>query len=221
MKLKVIKRDDFNNTLLDIYRNSESVDFYMTRKQIGEALGYSNPQNAIDKIHERNKERLDKYSVTVKLTHTDKSTPDKLTGINNRQYETHLYTFKGVLEICRWSNQPKANEFFDYIYDLLESLYKGELTLIQNKQKYEQLHLSDLPQRMLIQLIELMGDTGQVQISAKELSKMLGTSDPHASVTIKKLQQLGYIEITRLMYENGCNQPNTYSLTDKARTLLS
>ena len=48
MKLKVIKRDDFNNTLLDIYRNSESVDFYMTRKQIGEALGYSNPQNAIN-----------------------------------------------------------------------------------------------------------------------------------------------------------------------------
>jgi BRO family, N-terminal domain. len=210
MKLKVIKRDDFNNTLLDIYRNSESVDFYMTRKQIGEALGYSNPQNAIDKIHERNKERLDKYSVTAKLTATDK-----------KQYDTHLYTFKGILEVCRWSNQPKANEFFDYIYDLLESLYKGELTLIQNKQRYEQLQLPEFPQRVLIQLIELMGDTGQVQISGKELGKMLGVHDSVASVTVKKLQQLGYIEITRLMYDNGCNQPNTYSLTDKARTLLS
>jgi hypothetical protein len=31
-------------------------------------LEYADPQKAIDKIHERNKERLDKFSTTVKLT---------------------------------------------------------------------------------------------------------------------------------------------------------
>lgn len=35
----------------------------MTRKQIGEALEYANPQKAIAKLHERYKERLDKFLV--------------------------------------------------------------------------------------------------------------------------------------------------------------
>ena len=34
----------------------------MTRQQIGEALGYDNPMIAIAKIHDRHKDRIDKYS---------------------------------------------------------------------------------------------------------------------------------------------------------------
>ena len=32
-------------------------------------------------------------------------------------------------QICRWSQQPKADEFFDWVYDVLEGLRKGELVL--------------------------------------------------------------------------------------------
>lgn len=37
-------------------------------------------------------------------------------------YDTTLYTAKGIYEICRWSRQPKADAFFDFVYDVLEGL---------------------------------------------------------------------------------------------------
>lgn len=51
---------------MDFYKDEQN-DIFATRKQIGECLNYSDPQKAIDKIHERRKDRLDKFSVTVSL----------------------------------------------------------------------------------------------------------------------------------------------------------
>jgi len=39
----------------------------MTRRQIGEALEYENPQIAISKIHNAHKERLDRFSTVSVL----------------------------------------------------------------------------------------------------------------------------------------------------------
>ena len=75
-------------------------NIWMTRKQIGEALEYSNPQKAIDNLHNGHKDRLDKHSVTLKLGATD-----------NKKYDTTLYNERGVMEICRWSRQPKSKCF--------------------------------------------------------------------------------------------------------------
>lgn len=43
-------------------------DFWATREQIGRLLGYTEPSDAIAKIHRRNKERLDKFSGMDKLS---------------------------------------------------------------------------------------------------------------------------------------------------------
>ena len=85
-------------------------DFWATREQIGRLLGYTEPSDAIAKIHRRNKERLDKFSGLDKL-----STPS---GVQ----QTTVYSFKGLLEICRYSNQPKADAIMDWLWDVADEI---------------------------------------------------------------------------------------------------
>ena len=39
---------------------------------------------------------------------------------------TTVYSAKGIYEICRWSKQSKANAFYDWVYEVLETLRKDE-----------------------------------------------------------------------------------------------
>lgn len=72
-----------------------------TREQIGAALGYANPRESIKNIHMRHRERLDQLSVVLKLRVAQTDTP------SGGAQDTILYTRKGIMEICRWSQQPK------------------------------------------------------------------------------------------------------------------
>lgn len=84
-----VRNSQFGSIVCDYYGNNNG-EFFMTRQQIGGALGYMDPMIAIAKIHERHKNRIDKFSVLTKLTGTD-----------GKKYETYLYFAKGVYEICR------------------------------------------------------------------------------------------------------------------------
>lgn len=88
----------------------------VTREQIGSALEYSNPDIALSKIHKKHSDRLDNLSVVTKLVSTD-----------GKSYETMLYTQRGVMEICRWSNSNKANEFMDWVWNIIEKYRTKEL----------------------------------------------------------------------------------------------
>lgn len=114
----LVQSTPFGSMQCDFYSNSDK-DIFMTREQIGSALEYSEPRKAVQKIHERYKHRLDNFSVVTKLTTTD-----------GKAYDTTLYTAKGVYEICRWSRQPKADAFFDFVYDVLEGLRRGDYQII-------------------------------------------------------------------------------------------
>lgn len=85
----------------------------MTREQIGQALEYSEPMKQVAKIHERHKGRLDKFSF-VEMT-------------NGRNI--YFYSMKGVYEIYRWSRQPKADEFIDFVWNVMEAIRKGEFSI--------------------------------------------------------------------------------------------
>jgi prophage antirepressor-like protein len=117
--LALVKSENFGNVQCDFYSDHDK-EIWMTREQIGRALEYSEPRIAIYKLHERNKDRLDRFSVVTNLTTTD-----------GKSYETYLYSAKGVYEICRFSRQPKADAFMDFVWDVLESLRKGETVLVQ------------------------------------------------------------------------------------------
>ena len=59
----------------------------LTREQIGIALEYSDPDVALSKIHKKHKE-LDELSVVTKLESTD-----------GKEYNTTLYSERGIMEI--------------------------------------------------------------------------------------------------------------------------
>ena len=95
----------------------------MTRKQIGEALEYSDPIRNISKVHERNADRLNPLSGVVSLT-----TP-------GGQQESFVYNIRGVMEICRLSRQPKADKFIDFVWNVIIFLMQGETVLAPVQQQ--------------------------------------------------------------------------------------
>ena len=115
--LTIVKSEIFGNVQCDFYKYGD--DIFMTRDQIGRALDYSNPIIAISKLHMRHNDRLDKFSEITSLVSTD-----------GKSYDTCIYTAKGVYEICRWSKQDKANDFVDWVWDVIESIrITGSYTL--------------------------------------------------------------------------------------------
>ena len=113
--LKLITTETFENLSCNFYRNMND-DILLTREQIGIALEYSNPDVALSKIHKKHKDRLDELSVVTKLESTD-----------GKEYNTTLYSERGIMEICRWSRQPKANIFMDWVWDIIEKYRHNEL----------------------------------------------------------------------------------------------
>ena len=100
-------------------------DILLTREQIGQALEYANPIKAIQSIHNKHKDRLDSLSIRIKSETFD--TPQTEVGRNkNLMTERVYYTERGIMEICRWSRQPKANEFMDWVWDIVENYRRDE-----------------------------------------------------------------------------------------------
>lgn len=100
-------------------------DFWMTREQIGQALEYGEPTKAIDKIHQRNKDRLDPLSSTVNL--------GVEVGNHTQMRQIYVYSLRGVMEICRFSKQPKANAFIDFCWDVMVALMQGETVSLDRR----------------------------------------------------------------------------------------
>lgn len=116
-QLELVKSANFGEIQCDIYHGEK--EFYMTREQIGTALEYSNPRESIKNIHVRHRDRLDKYSRGYQID----------TPASGKQTTT-LYTRKGIMEICRWSQQPKADAFMDFVWEVMDSLMSGKTKII-------------------------------------------------------------------------------------------
>ena len=89
-------------------------EFWMTREQIGRLLEYSDPMRSIAHIHERNADRFSKFSTVTKLV--------TVQGSQMVTRNVIVYNFRGLLEICRWSNQPKANAVMDCLWEIADEI---------------------------------------------------------------------------------------------------
>ena len=118
--MTVITSKPFGSLNVDVYEDNKH-QYYMTREQIGTALEYGNPVTAIKNIHQRNADRLDKFSTWLKTSQVE--------GNRTVERETIAYNLKGVMEICRFSRQPKADAFMDFCWDIMESLMRGDSVL--------------------------------------------------------------------------------------------
>lgn len=120
---KIISKP-FGALNVDVYQNDKH-QYYMTREQIGRALECKEPRKYIAKIHERNADRLDSLSTVVNLTTVE--------GGIAKEREIICYSLRGVMEICRFSRQPKADAFMDFCWDIMESLMRGDSVLATPK----------------------------------------------------------------------------------------
>lgn len=114
-QLQLVTSREFDGFTLDCYVEPEQAgDFWATRTQIGQVLGYEHPRDAIKNIHDRNKERLDLFSRQLKMSlHEENRTVTR---------EVFLYNFKGLLEICRYSQQENANRVIDVLWDIADEI---------------------------------------------------------------------------------------------------
>lgn len=110
--LKLISTETFNNLSCNFYRNLND-DILLTREQIGQALEYIDPIDSIYRIHKRHQDRLDNLSICLS---------------DGLGHDIYYYTEKGVMEICRWSKSKCANEFMDWVWDIIEKYRHNELT---------------------------------------------------------------------------------------------
>ena len=132
VEMKVATSRKFGDLEIQVYENpvvghtKAQDDFWMTRDQIGTALEYSDPVRNISKIHDRNSDRLDALSTVVKLTTVE--------GGITKVRKTTVYNMRGVMEICRYSTQPKANAFIDFCWDVMVALMQGETVSLRTNQ---------------------------------------------------------------------------------------
>lgn len=118
--MTVITSKPFGALNVDVYQNDKN-QYYMTREQIGTALEYTSPVVAIKKIHDRYADRLDALSSITNLVIE--------VGNHTQMRQTYVYSLRGVMEICRFSRQPKADAFMDFCWDIMESLMRGDSVL--------------------------------------------------------------------------------------------
>lgn len=151
--LKLITTETFGDLPCNFYRNMND-DVLLTREQIGRALEYANPDVALSIIHKKHKDRLDNLSVVTKLISTD-----------GKEYNTMLYTERGIMEICRWSRQPKANLFMDWVWDVIESYRHNELP-VQDVNKIAQ-ELTQAITTLTQSMIQLQQDMANLKESTQ------------------------------------------------------
>lgn len=157
--MNVVITEKFDTTSCEFYKDSYD-EIWLTREQIGKALGYANPSKAIQKIHLDHKDRMDKFSIQIKeQTHNTLNTRNNAgseSGVvvemaqpsrsqnGKLQSTVTYYSQRGIMEICRWSEMPKANDFMDWVWDVIEAYRNKELVSMKNALEVINKQISEL-----------------------------------------------------------------------------
>ena len=171
--MQVATTRQFGDMEIQVYENPAvnhmrpQDDLWMTREQIGTALEYGDPIRSISKIHERNTDRLDPLSSVVNLT-TE-------VGKHTQMRQIYVYSLRGVMEICRYSKQPKANAFMDFCWDVMTALMRGETVSLESRRQAEERAMTAKRQanfEVLNHTLHDLGDNQQLLYAQyEELSK--------------------------------------------------
>lgn len=180
-ELQVLTKRNFNGVCLDCYgqNNQDAGDFWATREQIGELLGYEYPGLAIGKIHNRNKARLDKFARVTQIGLPRGGTQN-----------VTVYNFKGLLEICRYSNQPKANAVMDWLWDIADELRRTGIVALNS----QVMQLTSEVKALEAGNIQLKQENAELQAQVSEMYplKVLGeiVLAQKGSITVQEAAQL-------------------------------
>lgn len=127
MRLELVKQGEFLGTVCDFYVDEEN-NIYMSRTQIGYALEYKNPSKGVENIHNRHYERMSALSILIRGAQIEGGSKH----IDPNQ-EIYMYTERGIYAICRYSNQPIADKFDDWVYEAISSIRKNGYYIASEK----------------------------------------------------------------------------------------
>lgn len=127
MKLRLVRQGDFLGTKCDFYINGDN-NIYMSRTQIGYALEYKNPQDAIKKIHQRHFEQLEKRYIEVVGDNLSPRVKDL-----GKKTSIFMYDERGILDVIRWSTSSVADNYFDWVYNIIQDIKKNSYYISTEK----------------------------------------------------------------------------------------
>lgn len=211
--LKLIETDVFNEIATCDFWGNANNEYLVTREQIGRALGYSNPTKAIDNIHRKHRERIDKFSTTLTL--------GVLEGDRYVERERILYNRKGIMEICRWSRQPLADKFMDWCWEIMDRLISNSLnTVTLSREEYSMIvnaanevgRLNKVNEQLArqLQIISAQNTTMQDKLSRMWQKIMLIVPPVHYSSWKNKMSQKIVSLAKTLGYTNDDDRKSIY-----------
>lgn len=113
-------------------------------------------------IHLKHKDRLEPLCIRIKLSgHPQTGT----TLTKSEEQERVYYTQKGIMEICRWSRQPKANNFMDWAWDIIEAYRNNELNNLSSSSSNSQ----NISTEINNQLIDMIQSISLLTVAIKEM----------------------------------------------------
>lgn len=212
--LKLVETDVFNEIATCDFWGNANNEYLVTREQIGRALGYSNPANAIKNIHLKHKERLDKFSTQLTLGYVE--------GDRYVERERILYNRKGIMEICRWSRQPLADKFMDWCWEIMDRLISNSLnTVTLSREEYSMIintvnevgQLNKVNEQLTrqLQIISVQNTTMQDKLSRMWQKIMLIVPPAHYSSWKNKMSQK-IVSLAKILgYTNDDDRKSIYS----------
>lgn len=212
--LKLVETDVFNEIATCDFWGNANNEYLVTREQIGRALGYSNPTKAIDNIHRKHRERIDKFSTTLTL--------GVLEGDRYVERERILYNRKGIMEICRWSRQPLADKFMDWCWEIMDRLISNSLnTVTLSREEYSMIintvnevgQLNKVNEQLTrqLQIISAQNTTMQDKLSRMWQKIMLIVPPAHYSSWKNKMSQK-IVSLAKILgYTNDDDRKSIYS----------
>lgn len=119
--LVLAKSERFGDYVCDIWENNNNERF-MTSEQLGNVLGFANPQKGISNLVSRNDYLKDMEFSSFLAVRTE-------AGMR----ETRLFTEDGIYEVAFLAGTKKAKEFRSWVRQILKGLRRGELELLQKQ----------------------------------------------------------------------------------------
>lgn len=212
--MKLVETDVFNKIATCDFWGNINNEYLVTREQIGRALGYSNPTKAIDNIHRKHRERIDKFSTTLTL--------GVLEGDRYVERKRILYNRKGIMEICRWSRQPLADKFMDWCWEIMDRLISNSLnTVTLSREEYSMIintvnevgQLNKVNEQLTrqLQIISAQNTTMQDKLSRMWQKIMLIVPPAHYSSGKNKMSQK-IVSLAKILgYTNDDDRKSIYS----------
>ena len=181
-------------------------EYLITREQIGRALGYSNPRKAIEQIHMRHKDRIDKFSCVIKSeisrspqsdpTSKDSSLQSEGIDSNGSIQERTFYSRKGVMEICRWSRQPVADKFMDWVWEIIDDLIAESIKNSSNT----------ISKEVVDTVNEISASVKEIEREVAQRSRCSFRYSRWRAKTAKKAKVLAYIHNLNTMQNLDTNE---------------